>query len=353
MFNCKYRLKSEKDELFWYIELLDREHFRYFDELLSFEGKIYRSFFSAWKAKGYLKEVEEKEEIIQNRFDIEGLEKTIHGVSNGEICLSYEEIRIIILKLVQTLQLKNNNVWMTRLKELSVQYYNSFPLLFDEIQKSSIIKVKEDPIEIFKHEISWNSWWKIPFIMDWVNKKLKEEIKLDRDLELMWRHYYRYEPIITEKLYKNLKDFSKRYFEFSLYSTSQRKIIDFLINNLFHPTRNLFFITGYAGWDKSFLLRELAFLFREELNLNVLVWATTGTAAKNIDEITVHLAFKYNSKDVWSFPLPGTSQFENLKKQDIIIIDEVSLMTGECLDFIDTSWRNAGLYSRYRWEDMN
>ena len=189
--------------------------------------------------------------------------------------------------------------------------------------------------------------------MDLVNKKLKEEIKLDRDLELMWRHYYRYEPIITEKQDKNLKDFSKIYFEFSLYSTSQRKSIDFLINNLFHSTRNLFVVTGYAGWDKSFLLRELVFLFREELNLNVLVWATTGTAAKNIDEITVHLAFKNISKDVWSFPLPGTSQFENLKKQDIIIIDEVSLITGECLDFIDTSWRNAVLYSRYRWEDMN
>ena len=354
LFNCKYRLKREKDELFWYIEILDREHFRYFDELLTFDGKIYWSFFSAWKAKGYLKEVEEKEEIIQNRFNIGGLEKTIHGIWNGEINVSFEEIRIIILKLVQTLQLKNNNVWINRLKELSIQYCNSFPLLFDEIQKSSMIKVKEDPIEIFKHEISWNSWWKVPFIMDWAYKKLKgEEIKLDSDLELMWRHYYRYEPIITEKLDKNLKDFSKRYFEFSQYTTSQRKIINFLIKNLFHPTRNLFFITGYAGCGKSFLLKELVFLFREVLNLNVLVWATTGTAAKNIDGMTVHRAFKYNSKDVWSFPLPGTSQFENLKKQDIIIIDEVSMMTGECLDFIDASWRNAGLYSRYRWEDMN
>ena len=240
LFNCKYRLKREKDELFWFIELLDREHFRYFDELLSFDGKIYGSFFSAWKVKGYLKEVEE---IIQNRFDIGGLEKTIHGISNGEICLSYEEIRIIILKLVQTLQLRNNNVWIARLKELSLQYYNSFPLLFDEIQKSAMIKVKEDPIEVFKHEISWNSWWKVPFIMDWACKKFRnEEIKADSELELIWRHYYRYEPIITEKLDKNLKDFSKRYFEFSQYTTSQRKIINFLIKNLFHPTRNLFFL---------------------------------------------------------------------------------------------------------------
>ena len=29
------------------------------------------------------------------------------------------------------------------------------------------------------------------------------------------------------------------------------------------------------------------------------------------------------------------------------------MMTGECLDFIAASWRNAGLYSRYRWDDMN
>ena len=84
-----------------------------------------------------------------------------------------------------------------------------------------------------------------------------------------------------------------------------------------------------------------------------MVWATTGTAAKNIDGITVHRAFKYSSTDVWSFPLPGTSQFENIKKQDIIIINEVSMITRECLNFIDASWRNAGLYSRYRWENMN
>ena len=122
---------------------------------------------------------------------------------------------------------------------------------------------------------------------------------------------------------------------------------------MFHPTRNLFFITWYASWAKSFLLKELEFLFREVLNINVLVWATTRTAAKNIDGMTVHRAFKYNSKDVWSFPLPGTSQFENKKKQDIIIIDEVPMMTGECLDFIDAGRRNTGLYSRYRWEEMN
>ena len=53
--------------------------------------------------------------------------------------------------------------------------------------------------------------------------------------------------------------------------------------------------------------------------------------------MTVHKAFKYNSKDVGIFPLSGTSHFANLKRKDIIIIDEVSMMTGECLEFIDAS----------------
>ena len=85
--------------------------------------------------------------------------------------------------------------------------------------------------------------------------------------------------------------------------------------------------------------------------MNVLVWGTTGTAAKNIDGLTVHRAFNYNSKNVWSMPQPGSYYFENLKKQDIIFIDEISMMTGEMLEFIDQWLRNTALYSRYRLED--
>ena len=354
LFNWRYRYQNKQSELFWFIELLDREHFRYFDELLSFEGRVYQSFFSAWRAKGYWVEVNENEKKLDNRFDIGGLERTIHDISNGKIMLSYEDIKVIILKLVQTIQLKNSDVWNARLKELSIQYYNKFPLLFDEIQKSSLIRVKDDPIEIFKSDTMWDTWWKVSLIMEWSYKKFTNQtIKIGSDIDRVWSHFHRFEPVITEKLQANLELFMERYLNFAYYTASQKVIISYFIKNLFNPTRNWYFITGFAGCGKSFLLRELVFLFRNVLNLNVLVCATTGTAAKEIDGVTVHRAFKYNSKDVGSFPLPGTSHFENLKRQDIIIIDEVSMMTGEWLEFIDASWRNAGLYSRYRLDNMD
>ena len=83
-----------------------------------------------------------------------------------------------------------------------------------------------------------------------------------------------------------------------------------------------------------------------------MVWGITGTAAKNIEGVTVHNAFRYYSKNVLDITQPGTYQFENLKKQDIIIIDEASMMTGELLDFIDATLRNIALYTKYKQESF-
>ena len=346
LFNWKYKIKRNKDELYWFIVLLDREHFRTFDELLTHNGSVYESFFTSWKAKGYIEETEENDNIFVNRFDIGGLERAIHGFANGKLCISFEEIKLVILRMVQVIQLRNDSEYLSKLKELSIQYYNKFPLLFDEIQKASLLNLKDDPLNVFKSEISWDIWWKVKWILKWGWMKYNSEIpKEDDETELVWKHFHRYEPVIVEYLNKERKIFLDKYLNFTYFSRSQKKIIDFLTKNLFHPKRNCYFITGYAGCGKSFLLREIVLLFRNVLNLNVLVCATTGTAAKNIDGITVHRAFKYNSRNVWSLPQSGSYQFENLKKQDIVIIDEVSMMTGELLDFIDACLRNTSLYS--------
>ena len=349
LLNWRYKFKEEKDELFWFIELIDREPFRFFDELLTFEGKHYESFFNVWTDKGYWREARDKEDVIMTRYDIGGLEKAIHGISTGKVLLSFEDIKIIIIRLIQTIQSKNDEISIKKLKDLSLRYYNSFPLLFNELEKYYFISVKNDPIKIFKKELNLDGWWKLPFIIKWSFLKSLDYLNDDKsEWELVWSHFHRYAPIITESLNKNLETFLANYNIEGYYSNSQKRIIDFFIQNLFDWKRNCYFITGYAGCGKSFLLRELVFLFREVLNLNVLVWGTTGTAAKNINGQTIHRAFNYNSKNVWSMPQPGSYHFENLKKQDVIIIDEISMMTGEMLEFIDQSLRNTALYSRYR-----
>ena len=346
LFNWKYKIKKEKDELYWFIVLLDREHFRSFDELLTHNGSVYESFFTACKAKGYIEESEEKDLIFTNRFNIGGLENAIHGFANGKICYDFDEMKLIVLRMIQVIQLKNDNEYLKKLKELSIQYYCKFPLLFDEIQKASLLTLKDDPFSVFKKEISSDKWWKAKWILKWGWMKYNDEVTNEEDEEeLVWKHFHRYEPVIVEGLNKEKEIFLNKYLNFTYFSRSQKKIIDFLVKNLFHPKINCFFITGYAGWGKSFLLKELVLLLRNVLNLNVMVCATTGTAAKNIDGVTVHQGFKYNSKNVWSLPQPGSFQFENLKKQDVIIIDEISMMTGELLDFIDACLRNTSLYS--------
>ena len=353
LLNCKYKFQKNKDELFWFLYLIDHEHFRLFDDLLTHEGKVYETFMSAWKAKGYYEEVEDINEITLNRYDIGSLTNSIIGMANGKILISYEEIKLIILRLIQTIQMKKDETMIWKLKELSIQYYNQFPQLFEQVLSNRLMTLREDPINIFKKEINSNTWWKSKFIIKWgYLKYMKDEIDKDSSYELAWKYFHRYEPIIVEKLNDEKDVFRRKYLQLNYFSVSQKRIIDFFIKNMFHPDRNWYFITGYAGWGKSFLLRELVLLFKNVLNLNVLVWATTGTAAKNIEGVTVHNAFRYYSKNVLDIPQPGTYQFENLKKQDIVIIDEASMMTGELLDFIDATLRNTALYTKYKQESF-
>ena len=55
------------------------------------------------------------------------------------------------------------------------------------------------------------------------------------------------------------------------YSSCQRKVVVYLLKNLFNKDANCFYISGNAGTGKSFLMRELVKLFRDVLNMNVMV----------------------------------------------------------------------------------
>ena len=99
--------------------------------------------------------------------------------------------------------------------------------------------------------------------------------------------------------------------------------------------------------ELKILLRELVRLFESVLNLNVLVWASTGTAAKNINETTVHKAFNINPSNVASIWMPGSYTFMSLKKKDIIIIDEISMISEDILQNIDLTLRNTQIDQAY------
>jgi ATP-dependent DNA helicase PIF1 len=114
-----------------------------------------------------------------------------------------------------------------------------------------------------------------------------------------------------------------------------------------HGGRNLF-LTGMAGTGKSTLLME----FIEEAARKVSVTAPTGVAALNVEGMTLH---RFCGMRLG--PQPGQSDeefYESLKAErhpaifagfrrvrrcEVLVIDEVSMLPGRVLDFVDYLFR--------------
>lgn len=86
--------------------------------------------------------------------------------------------------------------------------------------------------------------------------------------------------------------------------------------------KNLF-ITGSAGVGKSYLVNEIVKAKRKE-GKKVVICATTGVAARNIDGFTVHHQFHI---DVKEDKIADTKKNNWIDGVDLIIIDEISMMS--------------------------
>lgn len=106
------------------------------------------------------------------------------------------------------------------------------------------------------------------------------------------------------------------------------------------------FITGKAGAGKTTFLKYIVSSFNDEKN--IIVTASTGVAAINAGGITLHSLFRLPlhiiSPDTpIEFKL-SKQKIELLKKLDILIIDEVSMIRPDIIDYIDKTlkfWRDS------------
>ena len=101
-----------------------------------------------------------------------------------------------------------------------------------------------------------------------------------------------------------------------------------------HTTESAF-ITGKAGTGKSTLLKY----FRTVTNKNAVVVAPTGVAAINIEGQTIHSFFRFPPRLIIPEEVRRSENSKLLKKMDILIIDEVSMVRADLLDGIDASLR--------------
>lgn len=114
----------------------------------------------------------------------------------------------------------------------------------------------------------------------------------------------------------------------------KQEIIDILEN-----TKSNVFLTGKAGTGKSNFLKY----YRITTKRNVVALAFTGVAAVNIQGQTIHSFFKFHPQTTIDSIKKRWGNDSNIYKHiDIIIIDEVSMVRADLLDFIDKFMRLNG-----------
>lgn len=108
-------------------------------------------------------------------------------------------------------------------------------------------------------------------------------------------------------------------------------------------THQSIFLTGKAGTGKSTFLRYI----RSEIKKKSVVLAPTGIAAINAEGSTLHSFFKlpfhplllddprFSVRRIRDFLKYKKSQIKLLQEVDLIIIDEISMVRADVIDFID------------------
>ena len=108
-------------------------------------------------------------------------------------------------------------------------------------------------------------------------------------------------------------------------------------------SRRSLFLTGKAGTGKSTFLRHIA----QNTKKKTVILAPTGIAAINAGGVTLHSFFhlpfhpllptdkRYDSRHIRETLKYGSARIKLLKEIELIIIDEISMVRADIIDFID------------------
>ena len=124
------------------------------------------------------------------------------------------------------------------------------------------------------------------------------------------------------------------------------KYSTWLIALLPKPSENIF-LTGKAGTGKTTFLKYL----KENSTKNIVVAAPTGVAAINAGGVTLHSLFqlpfhpflptKNNKEELLAKIRYNKQRQQLLRKMELLVIDEISMVRCDVMDAIDTILKHA------------
>jgi ATP-dependent exoDNAse (exonuclease V) alpha subunit len=102
------------------------------------------------------------------------------------------------------------------------------------------------------------------------------------------------------------------------------------VKNLLQKGENVF-VTGSAGTGKSFILNLLKEFFKDD----IVITATTGVAAGNIDGSTIHSWSKIQTMQIPFPDIIWKCNRKNIIQCKILAIDEISMLSSFTLNYLD------------------
>ena len=117
-----------------------------------------------------------------------------------------------------------------------------------------------------------------------------------------------------------------------------------------HLKNNNVFLTGGAGVGKSYTTTEIIRLYRSQTDEQVVALGSTGVSAVNIGGFTIHSFFVFgissNFEELDAHDKRSRSRLSELKKilkaTDLIIIDEISMVSSNMMEMIDYRLNSLG-----------
>jgi hypothetical protein len=132
----------------------------------------------------------------------------------------------------------------------------------------------------------------------------------------------------------------------ALQTIERNEIFDLAYRFVTETSENIF-LTGKAGTGKTTFLKYL----RDNATKNVVVAAPTGVAAINAGGVTLHSLFqlpfhpflptKNNKEELLSKVRQNGQKLKLLRKMELLVIDEISMVRCDTMDAIDTILRSV------------